>query len=174
MNQNQNQYKQFIQNMKNQHVQYVNRIKMLETELNKCKEDAAQNSNVLKLENIQLKEIFNSDMEKKSQQLDFANNKLKELSAELDAKTAELDAKTAELECSNKKINEMLEDLDKKSDAFRNIDKIIFRNNEYFDEIKKELNDKIAHNKEVDELYNITKTELQLYKNDFILKSATF
>ena len=38
MNQNQNQYKQFIQNMKNQHVQYVNRIKMLETELNKCKE----------------------------------------------------------------------------------------------------------------------------------------
>ena len=56
MNQNQNQYKQFIQNMKNQHVQYVNRIKMLETELNKCKEDAAQNSNVLKLENIQLKE----------------------------------------------------------------------------------------------------------------------
>ena len=195
MNQNQNQYKQFIQNMKNQHVQYVNRIKMLETELNKCKEDAAQNSNVLKLENIQLKEIFNSDMEKKSQQLDFANNKLKELSAELDAKTAELDAKTAELDCSNKKINEMLVDLDKKSDAFRNIDKIIFRNNEYFDEIKKELNDKIAHNKEVDELYkkttdelhtirtelesaykelDITKTELQLYKNDFILKSATF
>ena len=89
----------------------------------------------------------------------------------------------------------MLGDLDKKSDAFRNIDKIIFRNNEYFDEIKKELNDKIAHNKEVDELYkittdelhtirtelesaykelDITKTELQLYKNDFILKSATF
>jgi chromosome segregation ATPase len=223
MNQNQNQYKQFIQNMKNQHVQYVNRIKMLETELNKCKEDAAQNSNLLKLENIQLKEIFNSDMDKNSQQLDFANNKLKEFSAELhaktaeldaktaeldaktaeldaktselDAKTAELDAKTSELECSNKKINEMLEDLDKKSDAFRNIDKIIFRNNEYFDEIKKELNDKIAHNKEVDELYkkttdelhtirtelesaykelDITKTELQLYKNDFILKSATF
>jgi chromosome segregation ATPase len=216
MNQNQNQYKQFIQNMKNQHVQYVNRIKILETELNKCKEDGAQNSNVLKLENIQLKEIFNSDMEKKSQQLDFANNKLKELSAELDAKTAELDAKTAELdakteeldaksaeldaktaelECSNKKINEMLGDLDKKNDAFHNIDKIIFRNNEYFDEIKKELNDKIAHNKEVDELYkkttdelhtirtelesaykelDITKTELQLYKNDFILKSATF
>jgi chromosome segregation ATPase len=230
MNQNQNQYKQFIQNMKNQHVQYVNRIKILETELNKCKEDGAQNSNVLKLENIQLKEIFNSDVEKKSQQLDFANNKLKELSAELDAKTAELDAttedlhakteelhaktaeldaktteldaktaeldaKTAELECSNKKINEMLGDLDKKNDAFHNIDKIIFRNNEYFDEIKKELNDKIAHNKEVDELYkkttdelhtirtelesaykelDITKTELQLYKNDFILKSATF
>ena len=86
-------------------------------------------------------------------------------------------------------------DLDKKKDAFHNIDKIIFRNNEYFDEIKKELNDKIAHNKEVNELYekknhelnaiqtelesvykelDITKTELQLYKNDFILKSATF
>jgi chromosome segregation ATPase len=224
MNNNQiHQYKQLIQNMKNQHVQHVNRIKMLETELNKCKEDAAQNSNVLKLENIKLKEIFNIEMEKKSQHMDFANNKLKELSAELDAKTAELDAKTAELdaktaeldaktaeldaktaeldaktaelECSNKKINEMLGDLDKKSDAFRNIDKIIFRNNEYFDEIKKELNDKIAHNKEVDELYkittdelhtirtelesaykelDITKTELQLYKNDFILKSATF
>ena len=94
MNQNQNQYKQFIQNMKNQHVQYVNRIKMLETELNKCKEDGAQNSNVLKLENIQLKETFNSEMEKKTQQLDFVNNKLKELSAELDAKTSELDAKT--------------------------------------------------------------------------------
>ena len=202
MNQNQNQYKQFIQNMKNQHVQYVNRIKMLETELNKCKEDGAQNSNVLKLENIQLKETFNSEMEKKSQQLDFANNKLKELSSELDAKTSELDAKTSELdaktselEYSNKKINDIIGDLDKKNDAFHNIDKIIFRNNEYFDEIKKKLNDKIEYNKEVDALYektndelrairtelesaykelDITKIELQLYKNNFILKSATF
>ena len=88
-----------------------------------------------------------------------------------------------------------MEDLDKKNDAFHNIDKIIFRNNEYFDEIKKELNDKIAHNKEVNELYekknhelnavrmelesahkelDITNAELQLYKSDFILKSATF
>ena len=219
MNLNQNQYKQFIQNMKNQHAQHVNKIKMLETELDKCKEDGAQNSNVLKLENIQLKEVLNSEMEKNAQhaqQLDFVNNKLKELSAELDAKTteldaktteldaksaeldaksAELDAKTAELEYSNKKINDIMGDLDKKNDAFHNIDKIIFRNNEYFDEIKKELNDKIAYNKELDELYektndeirairtelesaykelDITKTELQLYKNDFILKSATF
>ena len=31
-----------------------------------------------------------------------------------------------------KKINQILEDLDKKNDAFHNIDKIIFRNNEYF------------------------------------------
>jgi chromosome segregation ATPase len=177
--------------MKNQHAQHVNKIKMLETELNKCKEDGAQNSNVLKLENIQLKEVLNSEMEKNAQhaqQLDFVNNKLKELSAKLDAKSAEL-------EYSNKKINDIMGDLDKKNDAFHNIDKIIFRNNEYFDEIKKELNDKIAYNKEVDELYektndelrairtelesaykelDITKTELQLYKNDFILKSATF
>ena len=86
-------------------------------------------------------------------------------------------------------------DLDKKNDAFHNIDKIIFRNNEYFDEIKKELNDKIAHNKEVNELYekknhelnairmelesvhkelDIINTELRLYKSDFILKSVTF
>jgi chromosome segregation protein len=212
MNHTQQHNKQIVQIMKNQHVQYLNRIKMLETELNKCKDNAAQNN----LENIQLKEMFNSEVEKKIQQLDFSNNRINELSAELDAKTAELDAKTAELdaktaeldaktaeldaktaelECSNKKINEMLGDLDKKSDAFYNIDKIIFRNNEYFDEIKKELNYKIAHNKEVDELYkkttdelhtirtelesaykelDITKTELQLYKNDFILKSATF
>ena len=184
---NHNQYKQFVQNMKNQHVQHVNRIKILETELNKCNEVCAQNS--------QFKEMFNSEMGKKIQQLDFANNKIKELSTELDAKTVELDAKTVELEYSNKKINEILGDLDKKNNAFHNIDKIIFRNNEYFDEIKKELNDKIAHNKEINELYekmnhelhavltelesaykelDITKTELQLYKNDFILKSATF
>jgi chromosome segregation ATPase len=211
--------KQIIQTMKNQHVQYLNRIKMLETELNKCKYAAAQNN----LENIQLKEMFNSEVEKKIQQLDFSNNRINELSAELDAKTAELDAKTAELdaktaeldaktteldaktaeldaktaelEYSKKKINEILGDLDKKNDAFYNIDKIIFRNNEYFDEIKKELNDKITHNKEINELYekknhelnairmelesaykelDTTKTELQLYKNDFILKSATF
>jgi chromosome segregation ATPase len=191
MNHTQQHNKQFVQIMKNQHVQYLNRIKMLETELNKCKDNAAQNN----LENIQLKEMFNSEVEKKIQQLDFSNNRINELSAELDAKTAELDAKTAELECSKKKINEILGDLDKKNDAFYNIDKIIFRNNEYFDEIKKELNDKIQHNKEVNELYekknhelnavqtelelaykelDITKTELQLYKNDFILKSATF
>ena len=239
--------KQIIQTMKNQHVQYLNRIKMLETELNKCKYAAAQNN----LENIQLKEMFNSEVEKKIQQLDFSNNRINELSAELgaktaelgaktaelgaktaeldaktaelgaktaeldaktaeldaktaeldaktaelDSKTAELDSKTAELEYSKKKINEILGDLDKKNDAFYNIDKIIFRNNEYFDEIKKELNDKITHNKEINELYekknhelnairmelesaykelDITKTELQLYKNDFILKSATF
>jgi len=229
--------KQLVQNIKTQHAQYVNRIKMLETELNKFKDGAAQNN----LENIQLKEMFNSEIEKKTQQLDFSNNKINELSSELDAKTAELDAKTAELdaktaeldaktaeldtktveldaktaelaaeldtktaeldaktaelEYSKKKINEILGDLDKKKDAFHNIDKIIFRNNEYFDEIKKELNDKITHNKEVNELYEkknhelnaiqtelesaykeleITKTELQLYKNDFILKSATF
>ena len=215
MNLNQNQYKQYAQ--------HVNKIKMLETELDKCKEDGAQNSNVLKLENIQLKEVLNSEMENNAQhaqQLDFVNNKLKELSAELDAKTAELDAKTAELDTKtaeldattaeldaktaeldaktaelDAKINDVMGDLDKKNDAFHNIDKIIFRNNEYFDEIKKELNDKIAYNKELDELYektndelrairtelesaykelDITKTELQLYKNDFILKSSTF
>ena len=176
--------KQIFQTMKNQHVQHLNRIKILETELNKCKDAAAQNN----LENIQLKEVFNSEMEKKIQQLDFSNNRINELSTELDAKTAELDAKTAELDAKTA-------DLDKNNDAFYNIDKIIFRNNEYFDEIKKELNDKITHNKEVNELYekknhelnairmelelaykelDTTKTELQLYKNDFILKSANF
>lgn len=183
--------KHIVQNIKNQHLQHVNMIKMLEAELNKCKDDVAQNN----LKNMQLKETFNAEVEKKIQQLDFSNNKIKELSAELDAKTAELDAKTAELEYSKKKINQILEDLDKKNDAFHNIDKIIFRNNEYFDEIKKELNDKIEHNKKINELYekknqelntiqmelelvhkelDTTKTELQLYKNDFVLKSATF
>ena len=190
--------KHIVQNIKNQHLQHVNMIKMLETELNKCKDDLAQNN----LKNMQLKETFDAEVEKKIQHLDFSNNKIKELSAELDAKTAELDAKTAELdaktaelEYSKKKINQILEDLDKKNDAFHNIDKIIFRNNEYFDEIKKELNDKIEHNKKINELYekknqelnaiqmelelvhkelDTTKTELQLYKNDFVLKSATF
>ena len=190
--------KHIVQNIKNQHMQHVNMIKMLETELNKCKNDLAQNN----LKNMQLKETFNAEVEKQIQQLDFSNNKIKELSAELDsktaeldAKTAELDAKTAELEYSKKKINQILEDLDKKNDAFHNIDKIIFRNNEYFDEIKKELNDKIEHNKKINELYEkknqelntiqmelelvhkeleTTKTELQMYKNDFVLKSATF
>ena len=94
---NHTQYnKQIFQTMKNQHVQHLNRIKMLETELNKS---AAQNN----LENIQLKEMLNSEVEKKIQQLDFSNNRINELSAELDAKTAELDAKTAELEYSKKK-----------------------------------------------------------------------
>jgi chromosome segregation ATPase len=183
--------KHIVQNIKNQHMQHVNMIKMLETELNKCKNDLAQNN----LKNMQLKETFNAEVEKQIQQLDFSNNKIKELSAELDSKTAELDAKTAELEYSKKKINQILEDLDKKNDAFHNIDKIIFRNNEYFDEIKKELNDKIEHNKKINELYEkknqelntiqmelelvhkeleTTKTELQMYKNDFVLKSATF
>ena len=100
---NPNQYKQFIQNIKNQHMQYVNRIKILETELNKCKDDALQNKNVLTLENIKLKEMFNSEVENKIQQLDFANNKINELSAELHAKTSELHAKTSELEYSKKK-----------------------------------------------------------------------
>jgi hypothetical protein len=89
----------------------------------------------------------------------------------------------------------MTQDLDKRNDAICNIDKIILRNNDYFDEVKNELNNKIAYGKEMNELYektneelykvrremellhhelSETKKELQMYKNDFILKSATF
>jgi len=99
------------------------------------------------------------------------------------------------LESANAKINEMTIDLDKKTDTFCQIDKIIFRNNEYFDELKKELSTKIKMNEEINRLYEdaaqklhaatcelddaykeleTTKADLQLFKNDFILKTARF
>ena len=113
----------------------------------------------------------------------------------LDKKNSELDKKTAELESANAKINELVIDLDKKTDTFCQIDKIIFRNNEYFDELKKELNTKIKMNEDTNRLYEdaaqnlhaatcelddaykeleTTKADLQLFKNDFILKTARF
>ena len=174
---NNNNYKQFINSMKLQQSQIVTKIKNLETELHESK--------------IQVK---NATSEKNE-----TNIKIKELQenkkAELDAKTAELDAKTAELESAKVKINEIENDLDKKMDTFGQIDKIIFRNNEYFDELKKELSVKIKINEEINRLYEdatqklyavtceldvaykeleTTKADLQLFKNDFILKTARF
>ena len=174
---NNNNYKQFINSMKLQQSQIVTKIKNLETELHESK--------------IQVK---NATSEKNE-----TNIKIKELQenkkAELDAKTAQLDAKTAELESAKVKINEIENDLDKKMDTFGQIDKIIFRNNEYFDELKKELSVKIKINEEINRLYEdatqklyavtceldfaykeleTTKADLQLFKNDFILKTARF
>jgi chromosome segregation ATPase len=187
--------------MKLQHSQMITKIKNLETELHECKIQVKNATGEKNETNIKIKELQEnkkaktSELDAKTAELDAKTAELDAKTAELDAKTAELDAKTAELESAKVKINELENDLDKKMDAFGQIDNIIFRNNEYFDEIKKELNDKIAHNKEVNELYEkknhelnaiqtelesaykeleITKTELQLYKNDFILKSATF
>ena len=173
MNNNNNNYKQFINNMKLQHSQMITKIKNLETELHECK--------------IQVK---NATGEKNE-----TNIKIKELQENKKAKTAELDAKTAELESAKVKINELENDLDKKMDAFGQIDKIIFRNNEYFDELKKELSVKIKMNEDINRLYEdatqklyavtceldvaykeleTTKADLQLFKNDFILKTARF
>ena len=99
------------------------------------------------------------------------------------------------MESAKVKINEIENDLDKKMDTFGQIDKIIFRNNEYFDELKKELSVKIKINEEINRLYEdatqklyavtceldvaykeleTTKADLQLFKNDFILKTARF
>ena len=174
---NQNQYKQLIQNMKNQHVQYANKIKVLENELSsyetKEKDFRLKISNMTQHLNT-VTENFNIELNKMSGELEHANQKISEMSAQLNATSGELG---------------------KKNDAFYHIDKIIFRNNEYFDEVKKELDHKIAYGNEMNELYKCamhelhtaqiqlesvykelgaTKSELQMYKNDFILKSASF
>jgi chromosome segregation ATPase len=132
------------------------------------------------------------DAAEKSRELELANQRISELETDRVRDAAE---KSRELELANQRISQMTQDLDKRNDAICNIDKIILRNNDYFDEVKNELNNKIASGKEMNELYektneelckvrremellhnelSETKKELQLYKNDFILKSATF
>lgn len=205
------QYKQFVQTVKNQN----NKIKSLESELSQHKVNVVNLESVKQKLNSRVKELeeknitSKNELEVKSKQFEYANQKIDELSKELVEKSAQLESanqkidevskelikKSAQLESANKKIDEMTSDLDKRNDVIYQIDKIILRNNDYFDEVKKELNDKIACGKEMTELYqntnnellrvrnemellckelDETKRELQLYKNDFILKSATF
>jgi len=213
---NHNQYKQqFIQTIKNQY----NKIKSLENELTQCNANvinAEKNAQNLIFKVKELEEnVFTckNQLELKSNQLECANEKINEMANELAVKSNQLESrlecanekinemanelavKSNQLECANEKINVMTADLDKRNDAIYQIDKIILRNNDYFDEVKKELNDKITCGKEMTEMYQKTndelfivrnemellqkeldekKKELQLYKNDFILRSATF
>lgn len=205
------QYKQFVQTIKSQ----TNKIKSLENELSQHKVNIVNIDSVNQQLNSRIKELENkylisvNELETASKQNEYTKQKIDEVSKELVEKSAELESanqkidevskelieKSAQLESANKKIDEMTSDLDKRNDAIYQIDKIILRNNDYFDEVKKELNDKIACGKEMTELYqntnnellrvrnemellckelDATKIELQLYKNDFILKSATF
>ena len=201
MNNNNNNYKQFINNMKLQHSQMITKIKNLETELHECKIQVKNATGEKNETNIKIKELQEnkkaktSELDAKTAELDAKTAELDAKKAELDAKKAELDAKTAELESAKVKINELENDLDKKMDTFGQIDKIIFRNNEYFDELKKELSVKIKMNEDINRLYEdatqklyavtceldvaykeleTTKADLQLFKNDFILKTARF
>lgn len=205
------QYKQFVQTVKSQST----KIKLLESELSQHKVNVVNLNSIKERLNFRIKELeeenitSKNELEVKSKQIEVANIKLNEMTKELEVKTEKIDStnekinefskeleeKTTELEYANKKIIEMTADLDKRNDMIYQIDKIILRNNDYFDEVKKELNDKIACGKEMAELYqntnnellrvrnemealckelDETKRELQLYKNDFILKSATF
>jgi chromosome segregation ATPase len=201
--------------MKLQHSQMITKIKNLETELHECKIQVKNATGEKNETNIKIKELQENkkaktaeldaktaeldsktaELDAKTAELDAKTAELDSKTAELDAKTAELDAKTAELESAKVKINELENDLDKKMDAFGQIDKIIFRNNEYFDELKKELSVKIKMNEDINRLYEdatqklyavtceldvaykeleTTKADLQLFKNDFILKTARF
>lgn len=205
------QYKQLVQTVKTQH----SRIKSLESELSQHKVNIVNIDDVKQKLNSRIKELeeinvaSKNELQVKTTQIEVANIKINEVTKELRVKTENLESankkineiskelvtKSAELESANQKINEMTSDLDKRNDMIYQIDKIILRNNDYFDEVKKELNDKIACGKEMSDLYqntnnellrvrnemellckelDATKTELQLYKNDFILKSATF
>jgi chromosome segregation ATPase len=205
------QYRQLIQTIKIQHA----KINFLESEISdhKIKVVNINSDNQILISKVKELEEINCTLKNEAEFQKQINEvvaiKMNDVSAELAAKSAELDcanakmndvceelaAKSAELECANTKINDMTADLDKRNDTLYQIDKIILRNNDYFDEVKKELNDKIACGKEMAELYqnatnellrvrnemdllckelDATKTELQLYKNDFILKSATF
>ena len=179
----------------------ITKIKNLETELHECKIQVKNATGEKNETNIKIKELQEnkkaktSELDAKTAELDAKTAELDAKKAELDAKKAELDAKTAELESAKVKINELENDLDKKMDAFGQIDKIIFRNNEYFDELKKELSVKIKMNEDINRLYEdatqklyavtceldvaykeleTTKADLQLFKNDFILKTARF
>ena len=164
---NQNQVKQLITNQ-------TSKLKMLEHELAdaKLKHESQTRDNNAAFE-----------------------SKIKEFEEKIGLYQSQLSLKITELELANQRISQMTQDLDKRNDAICNIDKIILRNNDYFDEVKNELNNKIAYGKEMNEIYektneelykvrremellhhelDETKKELQLYKNDFILKSATF
>ena len=214
---NQNQVKQLITNQ-------TSKLKMLEHELADAKlkhesqtrdNNAAFESKIkefeekiglyqsqlslkiteLELANQRISELETDrvrDAAEKSRELELANQRISELETDRLRDAAE---KSRELELANQRISQMTQDLDKRNDAICNIDKIILRNNDYFDEVKNELNNKIAYGKEMNEIYektneelykvrremellhhelDETKKELQLYKNDFILKSATF
>jgi chromosome segregation ATPase len=222
---NHHQYKQLIQTAKNQYnkiksleneltqhkANTVNFNNDRQRFISKVKELEEQNVNLKNQFEIQTKNNqfvtikineLNKELEVKVAQLESANAQLESANAQLESAnekinkvTKELEVKSSELESANQKISEMTADLDKRNDTLYQIDKIILRNNDYFDEIKKELNHKIACGKEMSELYqntnsellrvrnemellckelDATKTELHLYKNDFILKSATF
>ena len=193
-----NNYKQFINNMKLQHSQMISKVKNLETELHEYKTQVNNATDEKNVMNIKIKELQENriELDKKTAELtaelETANAKINELVNEM---ANGLDKKHAELESANAKINELVIDLDKKTDTFCQIDKIIFRNNEYFDELKKELNTKIKMNEDTNRLYEdaaqklhaatcelddaykeleTTKADLQLFKNDFILKTVRF
>ena len=189
---NQNQVKQLITNQ-------TSKLKMLEHELAdaKLKHESQTRDNNAAFES-KIKEfeekigLYQSQLSLKITELELANQRISELETDRVRDAAE---KSRELELANQRISQMTQDLDKRNDAICNIDKIILRNNDYFDEVKNELNNKIAYGKEMNEIYektneelykvrremellhhelDETKKELQLYKNDFILKSATF
>lgn len=189
---NQNQVKQLITNQ-------TSKLKMLEHELAhaKLKHESQTRDNNAAFES-KIKEfeekigLYQSQLSLKITELELANQRIRELETDRVRDAAE---KSRELELANQRISQMTQDLDKRNDAICNIDKIILRNNDYFDEVKNELNNKIAYGKEMNDIYektneelykvrremellhhelNETKKELQLYKNDFILKSATF
>ena len=192
------------------------KVKELEENVFTCKNQLELKSNQLECANEKINEMANELAVKSNQlesYLECANEKINETANELAVKSNQLESqlecanekinelanelavKSNQLECANEKINVMTADLDKRNDAIYQIDKIILRNNDYFDEVKKELNDKITCGKEMAEMYQKTndelfivrnemellqkeldekKKELQLYKNDFILRSATF
>ena len=189
---NQNQVKQLITNQ-------TSKLKMLEHELAdaKLKHESQTRDNNAAFE-CKIKEfeekigLYQSQLSLKITELDLANQRISDLETDRVRDAAE---KSRELDLANQRISQMTQDLDKRNDAICNIDKIILRNNDYFDEVKNELNNKIEYGKEMNELYEKTneelykvrremellhhelgetKKELQLYKNDFILKSATF
>lgn len=219
---NHNQYKQLIQTAKNQYnkiksleneltqhkANTVNFNNDRQRFISKVKELEEQNVNLKNQLELQIRKNefvtikineLNKELEVKvahaNAQLESANAQLEGANEKINKVTKELEVKSSELESANQKISEMTADLDKRNDTLYQIDKIILRNNDYFDEIKKELNHKIECGKEMSELYqntnsellrvrnemellckelDATKTELHLYKNDFILKSATF
>ena len=197
-----------VVNINNDNQILISKVKELEEINCTLKNEAEFQKQINEVVAIKMNDVC-EELAAKSAELECANTKMNDVCEELAAKSAELEsantkmndvceelaAKSAELESANTKMNEMTADLDKRNDALYQIDKIILRNNDYFDDVKKELNDKIACSKEMAELYqnatnellrvrnemellckelDATKTELQLYKNDFILKSATF
>jgi len=195
------QHKANTVNFNNDRQRFISKVKELEEQNVNLKNQFEIQTKNNQFVTIKINEL-NKELEVKVAQLESANAQLESANAQLESAnekinkvTKELEVKSSELESANQKISEMTADLDKRNDTLYQIDKIILRNNDYFDEIKKELNHKIACGKEMSELYqntnsellrvrnemellckelDATKTELHLYKNDFILKSATF